>query len=121
MNFIDLATQVIMGVDVPWIDKSCFELDDVGVKAPQFSFTRIKGADPILSVEMASTGEVACIGDSFEEAFLKVLLSVGFAFPKKIFFFRPVPLKAKRSFLPSRNDCMRWVLTSMPRRELLTS
>jgi carbamoyl-phosphate synthase large subunit len=100
MNFIDLATKIIMGVDVPRIDKSCFELDYVGVKAPQFSFTRIKGADPVLSVEMASTGEVACIGDSFEEAFLKALLSVGFRFPKKNIFLSTGPFESKALFLP---------------------
>ncbi|MGD9345164.1 MAG: carbamoyl-phosphate synthase (glutamine-hydrolyzing) large subunit [Candidatus Aminicenantes bacterium] len=101
MNFIDLATQVIMGVDVPRIDKSCFELDYVGVKAPQFSFTRIKGADPVLSVEMASTGEVACIGDSFEEAFLKALLSVGFAYPEKTILLSTGPFESKAKFLPT--------------------
>ncbi len=100
LNFIDLATKLIMGIDVPQIDKSCFELDYVGVKAPQFSFTRIKGADPILSVEMASTGEVACIGDSFEEAFLKALLSVGFRFPKKNIMLSTGPFESKSKFLP---------------------
>lgn len=100
LNFIDLATKIIMGIDVPRIDKSCFELDYVGVKAPQFSFTRIKGADPILSVEMASTGEVACIGDSFEEAFLKALLSVGFRFPKKSILLSTGPFESKSKFLP---------------------
>jgi carbamoyl-phosphate synthase large subunit len=100
LNFIDLATKVIMGEDVPAIDKSCFELDYVGVKAPQFSFTRIKGADPVLSVEMASTGEVACLGDSFEEAFLKALLSVGFRFPNKNIFLSTGPFESKALFLP---------------------
>jgi len=100
MNFIDLATRVIMGEDLKPIDKSCFELDYVGVKAPQFSFTRIKGADPVLSVEMASTGEVACIGDNFEEAFLKALLSVGFDFPKENIFLSTGPFESKASFLP---------------------
>jgi carbamoyl-phosphate synthase large subunit len=100
LNFIDLATKIIMGIDVPRIDKSCFELDYVGVKAPQFSFTRIKGADPILNVEMASTGEVACIGDSFEEAFLKALLSVGFRFPKKYIMLSTGPFESKSKFLP---------------------
>ncbi|MGD2295097.1 MAG: carbamoyl-phosphate synthase (glutamine-hydrolyzing) large subunit [Candidatus Aminicenantes bacterium] len=101
LNFIDLATRIIMGVDVPRIDKSCFELDYVGVKAPQFSFTRIEGADPILSVEMASTGEVACIGDSFEEAFLKALLSVGFSFPRKNILLSTGPFESKALFLPN--------------------
>jgi len=101
LNFIDLATRFIMRKDVPQIDISCFELDYVGVKAPQFSFTRIKGADPVLSVEMASTGEVACIGDSFEEAFLKALLSVGFEFPKKNILLSTGPFESKALFLPN--------------------
>jgi carbamoyl-phosphate synthase large subunit len=100
MNFIDLATKLIMGMDIEPIDKSCFELDYVGVKAPQFSFTRIKGADPVLSVEMASTGEVACIGDSFEEAFLLALLSVGFNYPEKNILLSTGPFESKALFLP---------------------
>ncbi len=100
LNFIDLATKLMMGIDIPPIDKSCFELDYVGVKAPQFSFTRIKGADPVLSVEMASTGEVACIGDSFEEAFLLALLSVGFEVPGKTVLLSTGPFESKALFLP---------------------
>jgi carbamoyl-phosphate synthase large subunit len=100
LNFIDLATKLIMGIDMPPIDKSCFELDYVGVKAPQFSFTRIKGADPVLSVEMASTGEVACLGDSFEEAFLLALLSVGFEYPKKNVLLSTGPFESKAQFMP---------------------
>lgn len=100
LNFVDLATKVIMGTDVLRIDKSCFELDYVGVKAPQFSFTRIKGADPVLSVEMTSTGEVACLGDNFEEAFLKALLSVGFELPKKNILLSTGPFECKSFFLP---------------------
>jgi len=100
LNFVELATKLIMGIDLPFIDKSCFELDYVGVKAPQFSFTRLKGADPVLNVEMASTGEVACIGDSFEEAFLKALLSVGYKFPKKNILLSTGPFESKALFLP---------------------
>jgi len=83
INFIDLATRMIMGEDVSPIDRSAFDLDYVGVKAPQFSFIRLKGSDPIMGVDMASTGEVACLGDDFNEAFLKSLMSVGFKLPKK--------------------------------------
>jgi carbamoyl-phosphate synthase large subunit len=101
LNFIDLATRIIMDENLAPIDKSCFELEYVGVKAPQFSFTRIKGADPVLSVEMASTGEVACIGDSFEEAFLKALLSVGYEFPKKNILLSTGPFESKALFLPN--------------------
>lgn len=83
MNFIEIATKMIIGEKHPAISKSSFDLDYVGVKAPQFSFTRLKGSDPVLGVEMSSTGEVACIGDDFHEAFLKSMLSVGFSIPKK--------------------------------------
>jgi len=83
VNFIDLATRAIMGAPVRRVDKSVFELDYVGVKSPQFSFPRIKGADPVLSVEMASTGEVGCLGDDIYEAFLKAILSVGYRYPER--------------------------------------
>ncbi|MBN8643659.1 MAG: carbamoyl-phosphate synthase (glutamine-hydrolyzing) large subunit [Planctomycetes bacterium] len=80
-NFIELATRIIAGAHFEKPDKSVFDLNHVGVKAPQFSFTRLDGADPTLGVEMASTGEVGCIGDDFSEAFLKALLSVGYRLP----------------------------------------
>ena len=83
INFIDLATKAIMTGNVKKLDKSIFELDYVGVKAPQFSFSRLGKADPILSVEMSSTGEVACFGDDTEEAFLKSILATEFKIPKK--------------------------------------
>ncbi|MBN2111758.1 ATP-grasp domain-containing protein, partial [Candidatus Woesearchaeota archaeon] len=82
-NFIDLATRAILGEKIPQIDKSSLELDYVGVKSPQFSFSRLKGADPTTHVEMASTGEVACLGDDIHEAFLKSFISTGMEFPKK--------------------------------------
>ena len=81
-NFIDLATKVILNKDVK-IDYKNFDIEYVAVKAPQFSFSRLKGADPISGVEMASTGEVACFGKNINEAFLKSLLSTGFILPKK--------------------------------------
>ena len=76
-NLIDLATRVIVGAPADTPPTSFMELDYVGVKAPQFSFTRLEGADPTLGVEMTSTGEVGCLGDDFEEALLKAMLSVG--------------------------------------------
>jgi len=82
-NFIELATKVILGKKVGMHERSALELDYVGVKAPQFSFSRLKGADPILRVEMASTGEVACLGDDLREAFLKSVISTGFRIPEK--------------------------------------
>jgi carbamoyl-phosphate synthase large subunit len=99
INFIDLATKIIMGKRVPRIDRSAFDLDYVGVKASQFSFTRLKGSDPILGVEMVSTGEVACLGDDFNEAFLKSLLSVEFIIPKKTILLSTGPVDSKADFL----------------------
>ncbi|MDZ7722720.1 MAG: carbamoyl-phosphate synthase (glutamine-hydrolyzing) large subunit [candidate division KSB1 bacterium] len=101
VNFIDIATRVIMGHHVPKIDRSVFDLEYVGVKAPQFSFTRLVGADPTLGVEMASTGEVACLGDDFEEAFLKALLSVGYKLPIKNVLLSTGPIESKAEFLNS--------------------
>jgi len=82
-DFIEIATNAIMGEKTSAVNSSSLELDRVGVKAPQFSFTRLRGADPISGVEMASTGEVACIGRDLEDAFLKALLSTGFKLPEK--------------------------------------
>ena len=71
------------------------------MKAPQFSFTRLEGADPVLGVEMASTGEVGCLGDDFEEAFLKALLSVGFRLPVRNVLLSTGPIEGKAAFLES--------------------
>ncbi len=83
VNFIDIATRIMLGVDPQVPHKSAFELDYVGIKAPQFSFSRLQKADPVLGVEMASTGEVGCLGEDFHEAILKAMLSVGYTIPKK--------------------------------------
>jgi len=80
---IEIATKLIAGEKPHAISKSSFDLDYVGVKASQFSFTRLKGSDPVTGVEMSSTGEVACIGDDFNEAFLKSFLSTGYKIPQK--------------------------------------
>jgi len=101
VNFIELATQAILGLPVKRTDKPQTALDYVGVKAPQFSFTRLQGADPTIGVEMASTGEVGCLGDDFEEAFLKALVSVGFKFPVKTVLLSTGPLKDKVTFVES--------------------
>jgi carbamoyl-phosphate synthase large subunit len=82
-NYIDLAIRSMMNRPVPQFERSVLELDYVGVKAPQFSFFRLRGADPILSVEMASTGEVACLGKDLEDAFLKSIIATGFDLPGK--------------------------------------
>jgi carbamoyl-phosphate synthase/aspartate carbamoyltransferase len=82
-NFISLATQVMCGMKPKPYKISLLDIDYVCVKAPMFSFTRLRGADPMLGVEMASTGEVACFGDNAHDAFLKALLSTGFKLPTK--------------------------------------
>ena len=82
-NFIDTATRVMLGVPVDKPGKSAFDLDYVGIKASQFSFSRLQGADPVLGVDMSSTGEVGCIGDDTSEAVLKSMLSVGYSIPRK--------------------------------------
>ncbi len=81
-NFIDAATRVMLGLKVDKPGKSAFDLDYVGIKASQFSFSRLQGADPVLGVDMSSTGEVGCIGDDTDEAVLKAMLSVGYTIPK---------------------------------------
>jgi len=101
INFVDLATKVIMGKRESPVDRSSFDLDYVGVKAPQFSFKRLKGSDPVLGVEMASTGEVACLGDDFNEAFLKSLMSTGFRMPEKNILLSTGPIDSKADFLES--------------------
>jgi carbamoyl-phosphate synthase large subunit len=99
INFIDLATKAMMGKHLPKVEKSAFDLDYVGVKAPQFSFSRLKGSDPTLTVEMSSTGEVACFGDDLHEAFLKSFLSVGYTIPKKNILLSTGPAKSKGDLL----------------------
>ena len=81
INFIDLATKIMLGMKVEKPSKSAFDLDYVGIKASQFSFSRLQGADPVLGVDMSSTGEVGCIGDNTSEALLKAMLSVGHRIP----------------------------------------
>jgi carbamoyl-phosphate synthase large subunit len=90
-----------MGYHAPQFNGSILDLDYVGVKAPQFSFLRLDGADPILGVEMASTGEVGCLGGDFEEAFLKALLSVGYRLPIRSVLLSTGPIVAKAQFLES--------------------
>lgn len=101
LNFVDLATRAMMGAPIGEVQRSLFELDYVGVKAPQFSFARLAGADPVLGVEMASTGEVACFGDDLKEAFLKSLLSVGYTIPKKGVLLSTGTIAEKTKLLPA--------------------
>jgi carbamoyl-phosphate synthase large subunit len=95
VNLIELATHVILGIPVEKPNKSAFDLDCIGVKAPQFSFSRLQKADPILGVDMASTGEVGCIGENFYEAILKSMLSVGYSYPKKNILLSTGPMRSK--------------------------
>jgi carbamoyl-phosphate synthase large subunit len=101
LNLIEIATKVMLGIDVPKPDKSLFELDYVGVKAPQFSFARLLNADPVLGVDMASTGEVGCIGENYYEAILKAMLSVGYRIPVKNVLISSGPSRGKVELLKS--------------------
>ena len=98
-NLIELATRVMLGVQWEKPHKSVFDLDYVGVKASQFSFSRLAKADPVLGVDMASTGEVGCIGDSFYEALLKAMYSVGYRMPVKAVLISSGPAKSKADLL----------------------
>lgn len=100
-NFITIATQIMLGKAVTKPDKSLFDLDYVGVKASQFSFSRLQKADPVLGVEMVSTGEVGCIGDNYYEAILKAMLSVGYTIPSKAILFSSGPYRSKIELLAS--------------------
>ena len=83
INLIELATRVMLGLPVEKPSKNLFDLDYVGIKASQFSFNRLQKADPVLGVDMSSTGEVGCLGDDTNTALLKSMLSVGHRIPKK--------------------------------------
>jgi carbamoyl-phosphate synthase large subunit len=94
-NLIRLAVRIMLGIDFEKPHKSLFDLDYIGVKAPQFSFSRLHKADPVLGVEMASTGEVGCIGENFYEAVLKAMLSVGYTIPRKNILLSTGPARSK--------------------------
>jgi len=99
LNFIEMATKVMLGIEVEKPEKSEFELDYVGIKASQFSFTRLQKADPVLGVDMASTGEVGCIGHDFNDALLTAMLSVGYRIPEKNIMVSSGPTKSKVQLL----------------------
>src|SRR5205823_3605899 len=99
-NFAAEATRCILGHARSVVNNS-LDLDYVGVKVPMFSFMRLDGADPMLGVEMASTGEVGCLGDDFDEAFLKALLSVGYRLPVNSILLSTGPVEHKAAFLKS--------------------
>ncbi len=101
VNLIDIATKVMLGLPVEKPGKNLFELDYVGIKAPQFSFSRLLRADPVLGVDMSSTGEVGCIGDNYYDAVLQSMLAVGYRIPKKNILFSSGPLRSKLEMLNS--------------------
>ena len=82
-NFIETATRIMLDAPYQKPDKSAFDIDRMGVKASQFSFARLQNADPVLGVDMSSTGEVGCMGDTFEEALLNSLIATGYKIPSK--------------------------------------
>ena len=103
-NFIDLATKIMLGVPFEKPHKNLFDLDYVGIKASQFSFNRLQKADPVLGVDMASTGEVGCIGDDTSCALLKSMLSVGLRIPKKTILLSTGDAKQKAEMLDAARE-----------------
>ena len=104
INFIDLATRVMLGLDVEKPHKNAFDLDYVGIKASQFSFSRLQGADPVLGVDMASTGEVGCIGNDSSEALIKAMISVGNRVPSKAVLMSTGTPKQKADLLDAAHE-----------------
>ena len=100
-NFIDYATRIMLGQKVQKPNKSLFDIDYIGVKASQFSFSRLSKADPVLGVDMASTGEVGCLGDDYYEAILKAMLAVGHRIPKKAVLISSGDLRSKTELVNS--------------------
>jgi carbamoyl-phosphate synthase large subunit len=101
VNMIEMAVQAMLDEPVEKAGASALDLDWVGVKAAQFSYSRLRGADPVSGVEMASTGEVGCIGTDLNDAFLKAILSVGYRIPKKRILLSTGPIEEKLDFLDS--------------------
>ena len=99
LNFIDLATKIMLGAPVEKPSKNLFDLDYVGIKASQFSFNRLQKADPVLGVDMSSTGEVGCLGDDTSTALMKSMLSVGLRIPKKTILLSTGGAKQKAEML----------------------
>ena len=98
-NFIETATRIMLDAPYSRPDKSAFDIDWIGVKASQFSFSRLHNADPVLGVDMSSTGEVGCIGDDFSEALLNSMIATGFKIPEKAVMFSSGAMKSKVDLL----------------------
>lgn len=100
-NLINIATKVMLGETVEKPSKSIFDLDYMGIKAPQFSFFRLQKADPVLGVDMSSTGEVGCLGENYYDAILKSMISVGYQIPQKNILLSTGPTRSKTDMLES--------------------
>ena len=98
-NFIETATKIMLDAPYETADKSEFDIDRIGVKASQFSFARLQNADPVLGVDMSSTGEVGCLGDDFNEALLNALIATGYKLPKKGVLISSGPVQGKVDML----------------------
>ena len=98
-NFIETATRIMLDAPYSQPDKTAFDIDWIGVKASQFSFSRLHKADPVLGVDMSSTGEVGCIGDDFSEALLNAMIATGFKIPEKAVMFSSGAMKSKVDLL----------------------
>ena len=98
-NFIETATRIMLDAPFSQPDKSAFDIDRIGVKASQFSFARLQNADPVLGVDMSSTGEVGCLGDDFDEALLNALIATGYKIPKQSVLFSSGATKSKVDLL----------------------
>lgn len=98
-NFIETATRIMLDAPYSQPDKSAFDIDRIGVKASQFSFARLQNADPVLGVDMSSTGEVGCLGDDFNEALLNALIATGYKIPKKSVLLSSGATKSKVDLL----------------------
>lgn len=112
-NFIETATRIML--DAPYVrpDKLAFDIDWIGVKASQFSFARLQNADPVLGVDMSSTGEVGCLGDDFDEALLNALIATGYKIPKQSVLFSSGATKSKVDLLDASRMLHRSDTTSM--------
>lgn len=98
-NFIETATRIMLDAPYTRPDKSAFDIDRIGVKASQFSFARLQNADPVLGVDMSSTGEVGCLGDDFNEALLNALIATGYKIPKQSILLSSGATKSKVDLL----------------------
>jgi len=106
-NFIETATRIMLDAPYTKPDKSAFDVDWIGVKASQFSFARLQNADPVLGVDMSSTGEVGCLGDDFNEALLNALIATGYKIPKKAVMFSSGATKSKVDLLDASQELSR--------------